>query len=559
MDSKKGSLLGGVQSSFFIVLVISIVLLALLNFPIRNQDGFKNLILGKYISWFSSFPHYSSFTFLPVKRVVESDTHDWLGSVLLYNVYSSFGYKGLHFFKVFYLLPYLILTTKIFDKKFTGWWFMVNFGLVFLISSKLYLRTAGLSVIFFGLMLTLLILYRDFNYEKSVYFLIPVLTVWGNVHGFFIGGSLVSLFFLVGLLLDDIPGRNVFSSKSSLRVLLVIVLILLSVTFVKPNPDYNVLERTKNGLSRVSYSLYESGSSDRGSEDETGLLRVIKGMTHGIIVSDRPYVAPEFNFTLSLLNYDPPHLKYVKIARFTFFILLPIFLLSLFTLRRTVSWSTILPLVFLLWLGVGVVRAVPYVGIFGLPVLALEWKKHAQLSDDFPLNSGGKRWAVERISRHFVTLFGLTIIVVQLMATYGGIDRRSINSYLPFRTHSTKKIGLSYHIDEEFIGSILRKYPDRRIHTYPMGVGSISLWTSWPFKKVSFYSKTRAYKEEFLRRYYENMSQEEFLSRYGIELALIGRPKLVDWRDSFRGQSDWRPRYVSMPDRELFFFCKSCR
>jgi len=153
------------------------------------------------------FPYKDVFAYLPTLDLWVY--HEWLTGVLFYSIYQTIGAAGLQVIKYVVLLStmwLMYLTALRRGADFTS-------AITFLFTICVALPTVSSAVraqiftyFFFALTLFIIECVRCSGKKKYLWFIVPVFTLWCNLHGGFVAGlGLISLY-LVGELLNRNKG-----------------------------------------------------------------------------------------------------------------------------------------------------------------------------------------------------------------------------------------------------------------------------------------------------------------------------------------------------------------
>ncbi len=249
----------------------------------------------------------------------------------------------------------------------------------------------------------------------------------------------------------------------------------------------------------------------------------LKDVTYGVAVEDRAIVADEFRFTLSKVHR--PYYLFLLVV-------LPFFyVLSLIRNKKTSLFYTILPSLFLLWIGIGVTRAAPYAGI-GLFVFAI-----VEMSGGEGFKFKGS-WICSLKENFIPRNKELSRLVAP------GISVFIFVSLVLFLSSEQYQLGKTVFTEKTTgkIKEVLRRYPDVPAFTSGM-VGGYVLWHWWPYKKVFLQPKTTAVPDRFMRRMTKAHSTPKrtygTIMEHGIKLALLTEPMYNRGRNFFGIHPDW--------------------
>ncbi len=243
------SMIQSVWADYRYGLLIVLVMVTFLPFrPVGSPDTWKHLVDGQYLSWFHAMPHYSTFTLTPVKEVIPGDSYDWLGSLILYQVYHGGGYTGLQLLRLVVPCTMLFLLVSLNERRCDGIWFLSSLVVIYGLEATYDVRASVFGPIVFGLELYLLIKFHDTKRLRYLWFVPPVLMVWGNLHGSYLIGIYVFLLFVLGFFMDRVfSDSQDWSLKNMVSCGLIVLLTFVAVIYVKPFPNYEPVQRL-NGV-----------------------------------------------------------------------------------------------------------------------------------------------------------------------------------------------------------------------------------------------------------------------------------------------------------------------
>jgi hypothetical protein len=497
-----------------------------------NTDLWKNLVTGRYLYHFGMFPHYSTFSYLPVKDLVLGDSVDWLGSLSLYFIYHKTGYVGLNLLKILPVLIGFIILFVLNDCELTP--FLVFSSLIFVygVSQRMIVRTS-----LFGLCLLPLVLYvwrrGIYGDDRRVLWLIPVLmVVWSNLHGSY----WVGLFVLVGLFFGFLAELVLFDSlfsKQLFVVLLVLLVTLSSVLYVKPYPDFSLQKRMLRSAnlvtSVVGTSPEESTSTINSSEQDLNrnAYGLVKRYSHDLFLGDRPYVAPEFDFTLKELQGTSELL-----ARWFF---APLVVLSIFLFRSRFRLSYLGGILFAAWLGLAFQRAVPY---FNICVIFLVLPFYRDLG----LYKRLKQAELNRFEWNTVNLFTAIILLV----FFGVLSALLITSPIPrealgLSTICPGQMGLGKHscLESKIPQRVLKEHPKERVYNQAY-LGSLLLFEWWPHKKVAWWAKFSSFPTSVMKRRNNPTFALNIIEEYAINHVLTTTEAARKHRLFYENSERWQ-------------------
>ncbi|MFH1479316.1 MAG: hypothetical protein ABIG92_06050 [Candidatus Omnitrophota bacterium] len=174
------------------ILFLIVVFVSQVN-TITDTDLWGIIKAGEYIVSSVSIPHLDIFSY--ALGDVSWIDHEWLSQVLYFLIYTVFGLAGLNIFKALIVTAcfFILFSSDLFnDKKYTILPLMLGFLSILSFSYRSTLRPEILSY------LLLCIYIYTLEKEKRLWILLFLQIAWVNMHGFFILGPLVVLFYCLG-------------------------------------------------------------------------------------------------------------------------------------------------------------------------------------------------------------------------------------------------------------------------------------------------------------------------------------------------------------------------
>ena len=229
-------MLGVLMKKYFKQIVAASVLAYAFFFasrPITDPDFWFHLKTGEYITQNGIIPKTDLFSFTSFGKPWVA--HEWLSGVIFYAIYSSTGLNVL-------ILVFAIVTVLAFWIAFTSadvHVFIKGFALllsVWTVVPAIGVRPRVFTLLFASIYLTLLSAYGRRGKGRAVWWLVPLMIVWANLHaGFLIGLVLIALT-IVGMLLDAwASGENIRSLYPRLLTLVAVLLGCLLAAIVNPH------------------------------------------------------------------------------------------------------------------------------------------------------------------------------------------------------------------------------------------------------------------------------------------------------------------------------------
>jgi hypothetical protein len=201
--------------------------------PITDPDFWFHLKTGEYITQKGVIPKTDLFSFTNFGKPWVA--HEWLSGVIFYAIYSAIGLNGL-------VLVFAVVTVLAF-------WIAFRYaavhpfikGFAFLLSVWTVVPTIGVRPRVFTLLLasiylTLLSAYSRLGKGRAVWWLVPLMMVWVNLHAGFLIGIVLIVLTIVGMLLDSwASGENIRSLYPRLVTLVAVLLGCLLAAIVNPH------------------------------------------------------------------------------------------------------------------------------------------------------------------------------------------------------------------------------------------------------------------------------------------------------------------------------------
>lgn len=186
----------------FVVLFFMIMIFAAAARPISDPDFWWHLKTGQYIAETKSIPYTDMFSTLRFGS--EWVTHEWLSEVLMYFVFRAAGFGGLIIFFAFIIMMAFWTTYRLCLER-TGHPYIA--GLVTILCAAATIPTWGVrpqmfSILFAGIFLVVLDKYCRNQKTHTVWWLIPLMVLWVNMHAGFAAGLALIGITIVGLALD---------------------------------------------------------------------------------------------------------------------------------------------------------------------------------------------------------------------------------------------------------------------------------------------------------------------------------------------------------------------
>ncbi len=185
----------GLQSSRrLLVIVLMAVIFTLAAQPITDPDFWWHLKTGQYIVETRSIPHTDIFSSLRFGS--EWVTHEWLSEVLIYSVFRTLSYGGLIVvFSILITVAFWIVSQQCRNRGAHP--YVAGFALLLGAASTMPtwgVRPQMLSLLFASIFISFLDRYSRREKMPSIWWLVPLMILWVNLHaGFALGLALVLL------------------------------------------------------------------------------------------------------------------------------------------------------------------------------------------------------------------------------------------------------------------------------------------------------------------------------------------------------------------------------
>ena len=164
------------------------------NIEIKDLDLWLHLGAGKFITQNVFVPNQDVFSCTIAGHPWLN--HEWLFQILVYNIYSLFGFDGLIDLQVF--IAVAIFASLLFlgyNKDQQLWQILVLLLTLLVFQTRFTNRPDLFSILFFVIYFAVLAVH--FERATSVFLLVVLQMLWVNIHGFFIFGPLLVFIFLI--------------------------------------------------------------------------------------------------------------------------------------------------------------------------------------------------------------------------------------------------------------------------------------------------------------------------------------------------------------------------
>jgi len=200
--------------------------------PLSDGDFWWHLKTGEYIVHNFSIPRIDFYSFTnPGKYWV---AHEWLSEVIFYLIYSRFGFNTLIFiFTVLIVLAFWVVFRRSPAHPFIK-------GVAVLLSVWSILPTIGVrprtfTLLFAAIYLAVLHGFVRHKVTKAIWWLVPVMVVWVNLHAGYLIGLVLIGFTIVGVVLDAwVDGQMLSSQWPRLKTLALVFIACLVAVNLNP-------------------------------------------------------------------------------------------------------------------------------------------------------------------------------------------------------------------------------------------------------------------------------------------------------------------------------------
>lgn len=228
-------------SAYLLAFVVTVLIFIVMNSGgILANDFLWHVKVGEWIVENKTVPTYGIFSWSAVERDLYWTTHEWLGEVILYGVYTLTSDKGI------YLLCFinaLLLMFLIFRQNREEMKRNVLLSGIFIIALPVIINMFNIprphifsSLFFF---LTLSVLYRYVETGTKWIWIVPFISLlWGNIHGGMATLCYICLLvFLISTATDFSYGRVECVKIEKKRWLILLLVTVLSFVAICLNPN----------------------------------------------------------------------------------------------------------------------------------------------------------------------------------------------------------------------------------------------------------------------------------------------------------------------------------
>lgn len=227
--------------AYLLAFVVAVLIFIVMNSGgILANDFLWHVKVGEWIVENKTVPTYGIFSWSAMERDLYWTTHEWLGEVILYVIYSLTSDKGIYLlcFISAVLLMFLIFRLNKDEMKRN-----VLMSGMFIITLPVIINMFNIprphifsSFFFFA---TLAILYRYVENQTKWIWVIPVISfLWGNIHGGMATLCYISLFiFLIATATNFSYGRVECIKMEKKQWLILLAVTFLSIVAICLNPN----------------------------------------------------------------------------------------------------------------------------------------------------------------------------------------------------------------------------------------------------------------------------------------------------------------------------------
>jgi len=210
--------------------VLFLGLFAMASHNVTDPDVWWHLKTGQYIAEHKSVPHTDLFSFTGAGQPWV--THEWLTELLLYEIQRVAGWGGLIvLFSAAVAAAFLFLYLRCGPAPYVA-------GIAALIGALACMPVWGVRPQVLSLLLTslwLLILERSERNSTLLWWTLPLMLLWVNLHAGFAVGVAFSALFLAGEWVEHALGSPSQQSGSRLRPAALILVLNLLIVLLNPN------------------------------------------------------------------------------------------------------------------------------------------------------------------------------------------------------------------------------------------------------------------------------------------------------------------------------------
>jgi len=186
--------------------------------PLSDGDFWWHLKTGEYILQNRAIPRVDFYSFTNVGKPWVA--HEWLSEVIFYQVYSHLGFNALIFiFGVLGALAFWIVYRRCHAHPYIG--LVASLLGMASILTTVGVRPRTFTLLFASIYLLMLTRYAREGKRGGLWWLIPLMALWVNLHAGFLIGLVLIAVTLVGIPLDSLAqGERLTSGWSRIKKLL---------------------------------------------------------------------------------------------------------------------------------------------------------------------------------------------------------------------------------------------------------------------------------------------------------------------------------------------------
>lgn len=225
------------SSRRLLVFVFMLVIFTIAARPITDPDFWWHLKTGQYLVETRSIPHTDIFS--TVRLGNEWIAHEWGSEVFIYSLYRALGYGGLIIaFALMIAISFLIAYRRC--QKRAPHPYVAGFAVI--LGAIATLPTWGVrpqvfSILFASIFLGILDSYSHDKKNRAIWWLVPLMIVWTNMHAGFAVGIAFIMLTMFGIVLDGLLIRRhaIGDIFHALRPIGLVLIVCIAAVSVNPN------------------------------------------------------------------------------------------------------------------------------------------------------------------------------------------------------------------------------------------------------------------------------------------------------------------------------------
>jgi len=250
--------------SFFLLFISFIN--TYLSVRVWDFDFWWHLATGRYIVENKALPETDPFSFVTDLEENENPhpwrekyilKQYWLSQIIFYKIYDTFGDRGMILLRSALLFLAVFFIFLWFNRQKVS--FFITYPFLFFVFLQTLLFTGERPVLFTILFSVIVfIILDDFKQKKSklIFFLIPLMFLWANLHGGFILGVALISAYIAAEAVHFIFKRDTMNKKTSI-MLCIVGLVAIAVSAINPNGFGAFLSLAPGGDQIVAASVHE--------------------------------------------------------------------------------------------------------------------------------------------------------------------------------------------------------------------------------------------------------------------------------------------------------------